>query len=240
MKSPVLAICACVALASPAFSQNVEWDTIGPNHSGEFGNFLNFYSENKNLVVTSWGYTKGTSNTAFEAARGSQYTIGMGVSNAEESTGNPDHQMDNGGADDWMLFYFDEMVGNATVTIDPYGSYDRDVTYYTATLDGPVDLTNLTYADLMALGFSARHDSYSTVSGDAREVAIADSPGGFNAILFGAWQGEPSSDSLDCFKISGVSATYTGAPNPHNSTIPEPSTAWLGLLGSLALLRRRR
>jgi uncharacterized protein (TIGR03382 family) len=239
MNSSALAICACIALATPAFSQNVEWDTVGPNQSGSFGNTLNFYSENKNLSVSSWGYTKGSSDTAFETARGSQYTIGMGVSNADETTSNPDHQVDNGGADDWMLFYFDEMVGNATVTIDPYGTYDRDVTYYTATLDGPVDLTNLTYADLVALGFSARHDSYSTVSGDARQVLIEDSPGGYNAILFGAWQGEPTTDSLDCFKISGVSATYTGAPNPYTS-VPEPATAVLGLLGSLALLRRRR
>lgn len=245
MKSPALALCACVVLSSPVLAQNVQWDTVGPNHGGSFGNILNFYSDtdNKDLVVTSWGYTKGSSNTAFETARGSIYTIGMGVSNAEETTNNPDHQVDNGGPDDFMLFYFDEMVGNVKVTIDPYGTYDRDVTYYTATLDGPVDLTNLTYADLATLGFTARHDDYSTVSGEARQVSIADTPGGFNAILFGAWQGEPSTDSLDCFKISGVSATYTGAPNPHgngNPTIPEPSTAVLGLLGALGLLQRRR
>lgn len=243
MKSPLMALCACVVLAGTALSQNVQWDTVGPNHGGSFGNALNFYSDtdNKNLVVNSWGYTYGPSNTAFEAARGSQYTIGMGVSNAEETTNNPDHQVDNIGADDFMLFYFDEMVGNVKVTIDPYGTYDRDVTYYTATLDGPVDLTHLTYADLAALGFSARHDDYSTMSGDAREVSIANTTGGFNAILFGAWQGEPTGDSVDCFKISGVSATYTGQPNPHgNGTIPEPSSALLGLLGTLGLLRRRR
>lgn len=239
MKSPALALCACAVLATPAFAQNVQWDTVGPNHGGTFGNTLNFYSENKNLSVTSWGYTKGSSGYAFEEARGSQYTIGMGVSNADETTGSPDHQMDNSGGDDWMLFFFDAMVSSATVTVDPYGTYDRDVTYYTATLDGPVDLSNLSYADLAALGFSARNDSYSTVSGDAREVSITGN-GSFNAILFGAWQGEPAAESIDCFKISGVSATYTGGGNNGNSTIPEPSTGWLGVIGALALLRRRR
>jgi hypothetical protein len=241
MKSPALAACVLMAFACPVFSQNVTWDTVGPNHGGEFGNTLLFHDSGHQLAVTSWGFTGGSDNTSFEEARGSLYTIGMGVSNAEEGTGNPDHQMDNAGGDDWMLFYFDGTVDDVSVMIDPYGTYDRDATYYTATLDGPLDLSGLNFANLAMLGFSERTDDMSTYSGDAREVDIQGGPDGFNVLLFGAWKGEPSGDGIDRFKISSVSATYaSGSGSTTTPTIPEPSGMLLGMIGALGMLRRKR
>lgn len=242
MKSPLLVACAVMASASLAFSQSPTWETVGPNYGGEFGNTLFFHDSGHELQVTSWGFTGGSENTSFEEARGSIYTIGMGVSNAEEGTGNPDHQMDNAGGDDWMLFYFDGLVEDVSVVIDPYGTYDRDVTYYTATLDGPIDLSGLNFANLAALGFSERTDDMSSYSGDAREVAIQNgSPDGFNMLLLGAWKGEPTGDSIDRFKISSVSATYvTGSGSSGTPAIPEPSSMLLGMIGATGLLRRKR
>jgi hypothetical protein len=245
MKSPALVACALMAFACSAFSQSPTWETVGPNHGGEFGNTLVFQDSGHELQVTSWGFTGGPDNLHFEEARGSLYTIGMGVSNAEESTGSPDHQMDNAGGDDFMLFYFDGLVDDVSVVIDPYGNYDRDVTYYTATLNGPIDLSGLNFANLAALGFSERTDDMSSYSGDAREVEIqGNNPDGFNVLLFGAWRGEPTGDSIDRFKISSVSATYaTGEPNSGPSTtptIPEPSTMLLAMIGAMGLLRRKR
>lgn len=234
MNTPALTACALVALASHVFSQSVTWETTGSNDSGDFGNTLLFHDSGRDLAVSSWGHTRGGLDDAFEAARGSVYTIGMGVSNADEGTGTNDHQMDNAGGDDWMLFSFDSAVSDVRIVIDPYGTWDRDVTYYTANLSGPVELTGLTYANLSALGFSARTDNFSIVSESSREIAINNPPGEFNTILFGAWQGEPVGDSVDRFKISSVSATLQ-AP----AAVPEPSAALLGAIGILGLLRRR-
>jgi hypothetical protein len=217
------------------FAQSVTWETTGANDSGDFGNALLFEDGGHDLTVTSWGYTRGDFDNAFEQARGSLYSIGMGVSNAEEGTGTNDHQMDNAEGDDWMLFYFDGPVENVKIVVDPYGTWDRDVTYYTANLDGPVNLTGLSYSNLSSHGFNPRTDNLSSTSGDARQVSINNVSGGFNAILFGAWQGEPTGDSVDRFKISSVSATFIAAP-----AVPEPSSMLLGLIGGLGLLRRRR
>lgn len=235
MKTPALAACALVALSLSVFGQSVTWETTGPDDPGDFGNALLFESGDHDLTVTSWGYTRSDFDDAFEEARGSLYSIGMGVSNGEEGTGTNDQQMDNAGGDDWMLFYFDGPVENVKIVVDPYGTWDRDVTYYTANLDGPVNLTGLSYSNLSSHGFKPRADSFSTVSSEAREISVNNVTGGFNAILFGAWQGEPTGDSVDRFKISGVSASFLAAP-----AVPEPSSMLLGLLGALGLLRRRR
>ena len=235
VKTSALAVCALIALTTSVFAQSLSWDTTGSNDSGDFGNALVFNDSGRELAITSWGHTRGDFDDAFEAARGSLYSIGMGVSNAEEGTGTNDHQMDNSGGDDWMLFYFDGPVEDVKIVVDPYGTWDRDVTYYTARLDGPVNLTGLSYSDLASLGFDSRRDSLGSVGSAARQVSIQNVSGGFNAILFGAWQGEPTADSIDRFKISSVSASPIDPV-----TVPEPSSALLGVIGGLALLRRRR
>lgn len=231
MKVTALAACALLALAVPAFCQSASWDTGGPEDDVAFGNTLVFADATLGMSATSWGYTRGKANDAFEAGKGIIYPTGMGVTNADEKMTVPEHQVDNAKGNDWMLIVFDSAVTDVKIVVNPYGTWDRDVTYYTANLSGPVDLAGKTYADLAALGFNPRVDDLSTKSSLARDVNIADIPGGFNAILIGAQQGKPKFGSVDRFKIEGVSA---------NLAVPEPSVAMLGLLGGLGLLRRRR
>lgn len=115
--------------------------------------------------------------------------------------------------------------------IDPYGVYDRDVTYWVGNITPGLDLTGKTYADLAALGFSAETVSLSTPSESARNVTIVGK--GVNAILFGAQRGEFTGDDVDRFKVTAINVNRLTA-------VPEPSGLLLGAFGMITLLARRR
>ncbi len=230
MKPSTLSVCALLALSLPAFSQSASWDTDGGSDWDAFGNTLLFAEGNQDLVVTSWSHKPGKRNTSFQAAEGSIFSTGMGVTNAKEPSNVVEHQIDNSRGNDWVLILFEGPVSEVKLVVNPYGTWDRDVTYYTASISGPLDLTGKTYSDLGELGFNERIDDLSDRSQLSREVDIADVPGGFNAILIGAQQGKPGLGSVDRFKITAISAMVA---------VPEPSSALLGLLGGMFLLRRR-
>jgi hypothetical protein len=231
MKLLGLLASAVIALAPPAFSQTMSWETTGPHADDDFGNGLVFANGGQGFTATSWSHTGGRRNQSFGAALGVIYSTGIGVTHQGEGSRVPEHQIDNGRGNDWVLLIFEGPVSEVTLTIDPYGIWDRDVTYYTANLSEPVDLAGLTYTDLAALGFGERVDDLSTRSSEEREIEITSESGGFNAILIGAQQGKPKPGSVDRFKITGLNATFT---------VPEPSAALLGLMGGLMLLQRRR
>jgi len=227
-----LSACAAIALVLPVSSQTMSWETSGPPADGDFGNELVFANGGQGFTATSWSHTGGRRNQSFEAALGVIYSTGIGVTHQGEGMRVPEHQIDNGRGNDWVLLIFDGPVSDVTLTVNPYGTWDRDVTYYTANLDGPVDLNGLTYTDLAALGFGERVDDLSNRSSEEREVEVSVESGTFNAILIGAQQGKPGGfRNVDRFKITGVEANFT---------VPEPSVAVLGLLGGLMLMRRRR
>lgn len=231
MKNYALSAFAALALSVPGFAQSHSWDTDGSNGADTFGNTLVFDDGVLGMSVTSWGYTQGKKNQAFESGKSIVYPQGIGVTNRDEGPRVPEHQIDNGRGNDWILIVFDSAVSDVSVVVDPYGVWDRDVTYYTANLSGPVDLTGLSYADLAELGFGERTDDLSTRSDQAREVEIEGSAPTFNAVLIGAQLGKQGFRGVDRFKIDGVSATIA---------VPEPSVSLLGVLGVLGLLRRRR
>ena len=128
-----------------------------------------------------------------------------------------------------MLFRFSAPVDPLAVRIDPYGTYDRDVSYWVGNVNPSIDLTGQLYGDLGGLGFLSRIDSNGTASSSPRDVSISN-PFSVNALLFGAkYLG--AGDGQDRFKITLVSAA-----------VPVPSTLPLlgfGMLG-LAWLRRKQ
>jgi hypothetical protein len=228
-----LVVADFVGSSTLARADTITWNlTSSSGSEGTIGNSRTFTSGGITLTVTGWGYTYGSGDNAFQAAAVGQWSTGIGARNVSEPSGSPDHQVDNAGADDWLLLTFSEQIDFESFRIDPYGTYDRDVRYYIGNVDAPLNLTGKTYANLAALGFTAYVDDFSTVSGSARDVTVNGMWG--NAILIGTVPYPTGSyDSKDYFKLTSFSAIPT----------PEPATVLLlggGLSGAWLLRRRRR
>jgi len=230
----VAALIAFFAMSvGPASAAPLTFDVTGFAGLGSLGNTLTFSQSGVTLNLTGWGYTYSALDNAFEKGALGQWGVGVGVCNAAEgaSCQVPEHQVDDSGPRDWVLFLFSEPVDVQTVVVDPYGVFDRDVRYFVGTVSSPLDLTGKTYADLVGLGFLSPFDDTSTPSDEPRAVAITG--GGFgNALLFGPLVGGEA-DGSDEFKITSVSV----------QTVPDAGSSMLLLgtaLAALAGYARRR
>jgi len=137
-----------------------------------------------------------------------------------------EHQVDNNGSYDFVLFVFNSVMDPTSILINPYGDYDRDVTYWVGNLGASLSTLNLGN-----MGLGSRTDDNSTSSDNSRSVSLGGGTG--NALLLAArLPGNGADENIDRFKIESLSA---------NTAVPEPATfglAGLALVG-LGLLRRR-
>ena len=104
-----------------------------------------------------------------------------------------------------MLFQFSTAINGVSITIDPYGYFDRDVTYYVGTAPIPLNLTGLTVNDLPA----GQSVTQGAGSGPATINLIS---GDVNSVLFGAQLSARDRD--DFFKISSLTADPASVPEP--------------------------
>lgn len=240
---PVLTIFAgAMALASNASAGSLTWDLTGTSTASgsSYGNTQTYTIGGVTVTASAWGYTYGSGDSALEKAQLGKWSVGIGACDQAEGTGcgSPTHQVDNVGPDNFVLFVFSEPIDVTNITIDPYGVFDRDVTYWTGTVKAGLDLSGQTYSSLGSLGFASRTDDLSTPSEAARAVNIS---GGYvNAVLFGAMIGAPTGADQDYFKIRSIAGDRQPPPN---NPVPEPgSLVLLGgtLLGAALVLRRRK
>lgn len=229
---------AAVLYASTAAADPVTWSFTGSQGGsmgeGSYGNTRSFVSDGVTVTASAWGYTYGSSNNALESAALGRWSTGLGSCNRSETCGNPSHQVDNVGADDWILFTFSEAVDITSIRIDPYGTYDRDVSYWVGTVSTPLNLHGVNYNGLDDRGFGNRIDQTYSTGSSALNVPIAG--GRVNAILFGARI--EGSGANDYFKITGLTADVTRTPPPPTHSVPEPTS--LALMGAgLGLAFRR-
>ena len=211
----------------------INWNFAG--NGGTLGQSTTFTSGGVTATVSAWGLT-GSGNTRFAAGTLGQWSTGLGVCNASEgsSCGDPAHQVDNAAEVDFVLIRFSAPIDPISIVIDPYNSWDRDISYYTGNIASG-NLAGLGLSDLSGLGFGAQQNSNSTVSSDARTVSLTS--GYVNAILV-APSISNSDGSVDRFKFKSLSGDFQ---TPGND-VPEPSTFALMGAGLVAagLMRRKQ
>lgn len=201
-----------------------------------YGNKVTFYEGTGKVQTSAWSNTAETPLGGFETAYIRRFSTGLGVCSRDEGTitncinGSLDHQVDNVGQQDVVLFLFDSAQAMQSLTIDPWGTWDRDVSFWVGTVSPTVTLAGTTFDTLAALGFSSPVNSLNGPGDAALTIDLGGLVG--NALLVGALN--PSDGSPDRFKIRSL---VTSAPT---TVVPLPAAAWLFLsaLGSVAGLRR--
>lgn len=201
-----------------------------------YGNRVTFYQGTERLQTTAWSNTADTPVNGFETAFIRRFSTGLGVCNREEGAindciaGGLDHQVDNVSQQDLVLFLFESPEAMQSLTIDPWGTWDRDISYWVGTVAPTISLAGSTFDTLAALGFAGQMNSLN----GAGEAPLTIGLGGLvgNALLVGALN--PADGTPDRFKIRTL---VTSVPM---TVIPVPAAAWLFLsaLGSIASLRR--
>ena len=217
----------------------------GPGNSclvSDAGNsiaFLSSPSGGPTVKATAW-YINDTGQ--FQKAVLGRYSSGLGVCYPGESCSNPNHQTDNVGAYDFVLFEFSSLVDPTIVRVQETtsGTGDTDASYWLGGNPGQnLDLTGTTVLGLAGLGFGSQvNDEVAGNQGD-RNVSITPSGSYVNKLLFGARYGS-TSDRDDYFKIRSMQGD-TPTTTTFN-TAPEPSSViLLGTVGLVALhLVRKR
>jgi PEP-CTERM motif len=226
------------ALALTAGATTITFDFTGSGGtlggSSPFGDTRTYTNGIYSVTASSFSLP-GDLSGDFTTAQLNQYnTLGLASCNQGEGAhcGAPDHQVDNHGYVDFVLFTFNTVVDPASIVINPYGYYDSDVTYWIG--NGSTNLSTIALAGLGGAGFGSRYDDNDPTNGSstaARTVSLLGGTG--NELLIAArLSGNDADRYLDYFKIQSLTV---------DTVVPEPATFGLaGLaLAGLGLLRRR-
>lgn len=194
--------------------------------------------------ASAWADTGTSPAGSFAGGYLGRYDSGLGVCNRSEARssggltgcvfdGGFRNQVDNVGQQDLVLFVFSQAVRLDAITVDPFGLYDRDLSFWIGTVTAPLNLTGVTFAGLPGLGFGPRQDSLNGIGAGPLTIGLGGVVG--NALLVGARY--PADGLADKFKIQSILTA--------EAVVPAPAAAWLlvsavGGLGALRAAARRR
>ena len=233
-----LLITSAVLLTAATNIQATTYDFTNPgtnsteNGSG-FGNALDF----GDMTATAWATTGVSGGTGYDLnnAQVLRFNTGLGVCNRSEGANcsNPAHQVDNFGDDDYVLFLFDQQMDFDNIVIDPFGTWDRDVTYWIADVTNPIDLAGMDPDALDFPGSTVFGDPTFQYAGPSNQPLSINLSGTGNALLFAAQADIGDYYDDDRFKITSLTAT---------AVVPVPAAVWLfgsGLLGLVGVARSK-
>jgi len=234
---------AALSVALPA-SAGVVFDLTGTQgQTGSVGNTISFSSGGINVDISAYGETghsqpSGSGFFVFEEAHIASYSTGLGVCNQEEigATGSISacinngvlHQVDNVSRDDLVVLQFDQVVNFINLTVDPFQTHDRDISYWVGNSASLPDLLVETFDTLNDLtGFG--NPLFESASASSAPFTHSLSGTG-NILLISA---DYLKDQDDRFKIADIKV---------EAAVPLPAGAWLFLsaLGGLVGLRYKR
>lgn len=234
---PVLLLVAGTRV-SDASTWNLAYGGSNASSQGSsWGNQLTFSKGGQQLKVSAWADTGSAPAGSFETAYLGRFSTGLGVCNRGEGSitacidAGLDHQVDNVGQQDLVLFLFDTPQAFTSLTIDPWGVWDRDVSFWVGTVAPNLSLAGASRTTLVALGFGPQVDSFNSAGESALSISLGGRVG--NALIVSALF--PADASPDRFKIKSLVTTNA-------TVVPLPATMWLlvSALGSLAGVRRLR
>jgi hypothetical protein len=166
-------------------------------------------------------------------------STGLGVCNRKEGSmssclnGNSLHEVDNVGQQDLVLFLFDSPQTIQSLTIEPYGDWDRDISFWVGNVATGMTLSGSTFAGLGALGFGGQVNSLNSPGSSPLTISLGGHTG--NALLIGGLY--PADGTPDRFTIRSL-VTSSGSV----SVVPVPAAGWLlvSAFAVLAGIRRRQ
>jgi len=205
-------------------------NTSGNLGQGTVGNNITQTVSGETVTATAWSVT-GNGGTTFQTAALGQYSgLGLGVCNVDElaATGgcqSPQHEVDDSGQFDFVLFHFSSPVTAVSIVIDPVCDCNTDASYIAGNNLSPSGDT------LAQLGtFTTNNETTPDVTRTITISGLND----VNSLLFGA----SILGNDNYFKIQSITVTEGASA----ASVPEPATfglAGVALIG-LALVGRKR
>src|ERR1044072_5436144 len=127
-RSKIALITVVICFSPSLFAVSYTWDFKGSGGAGTLGNSIVFNtsapSGGPSVTATAWYID---TNGLFQKGTLGQWGAGLGVCSSGETCGTPpEHQVDNSGFKEFVLFTFSSPVDPSTVHLETTSSADLD------------------------------------------------------------------------------------------------------------------